>query len=220
MLHLLALQGSGHLRRCAGEGCRSVVECVGVWWSVGCFRHVCGGAGGAVQGLGHHPPPAGGRPGVLPQVLFRHPPPPPAPPAPPPPPPGGCPTWWLAPPGAPSSSPSSSTPPPGSSPSSTTGACANDRAVVGVGDGAGDSPGAGARAGAPLLLLFSSPSPHHPRILAGSGLEGGQHAAAAHLLQALELVQVFLEVAATRLAGPAGKWAVVTAVVVLKTCLR
>ena len=32
--------------------------------------------------------------------------------------------------------------------------------------------------------------------------------------------QVFLELAASRVAGPLGKWAAITAIVLLKTCLR
>ena len=32
--------------------------------------------------------------------------------------------------------------------------------------------------------------------------------------------QVFLELAASKMAGPLGKWAAVSAIVLLKTCLR
>jgi len=60
------------------------------------------------------------------------------------------------------------------------------------------------------------------RILSGSlsSLKEGQYSYIEKVLSMIEIVEVFLEIAAFRFGGPASKWAVIVAIQVLKTTLR
>jgi len=62
----------------------------------------------------------------------------------------------------------------------------------------------------------------HDRIIAGAHphLQKRQYSAIEQLLSVIDMVEVFLELAASKVAGPLGKWAAVSSIVLLKTCLR